>query len=88
MSTVLGGNEAAPSSRQNKLHEGGISSLTLKQMMDSFSCILHCIFYYVKATKIEKKNDLKRCNFIKLILYLRHDVIYLSVTLHVANKST
>ena len=50
----LGGNEALPSSRQNCWHEGGISSLTLKQMMDSFSCLLHCIPYYVKATKIEK----------------------------------
>ena len=84
----LGGHEALPSSRQNCWHEGGISSLTLKQMMDSFSRILHCIPYYVKATKIEKKNALKRCNSIKLMLCLLNDVIDFCVTLHVANKGT
>ena len=41
---------------QNSLHEGGISCLTLTQMMDTFSCIRHCIHYYVKATKIERKH--------------------------------
>ena len=29
--------------------------VTLKQIIDSFSCILHWLLYYVKATKIEKK---------------------------------